>query len=146
MCFVGAWRDIFLVRDTYLISGVAAFFIAAIITNYAVGNFGAGGIYHWGFADQPVAHNIHLWNFLGMALVGLAATLIGGCPLRNCILTGEGDTDAGVTVLGYIAGAAVAHNFLLASSPKGVGTWGPLAVIIGLVFCLVVGFLMREKV
>jgi YedE family putative selenium metabolism protein len=81
-----------------------------------------------------------------MALVGLAATLIGGCPLRNCILTGEGDTDAGMTVLGYIAGAAVAHNFLLASSPKGVGTWGPLAVIIGLVFCLVVGFTMVERV
>jgi YedE family putative selenium metabolism protein len=146
MCFVGAWRDIFLVKDTYLISGVAAFFIAAIITNYAVGNFGAEGIYHWGFADQPVAHTDHLWNFLGMALVGLAATLIGGCPLRNCILTGEGDTDAGMTVLGYIAGAAVAHNFLLASSPKGVGTWGPVAVIIGLVFCLVVGFAMMERV
>jgi YedE family putative selenium metabolism protein len=146
MCFVGAWRDIFLVKDTYLISGVAAFFIAAIITNYAVGNFGAEGIYHWGFADQPVAHTDHLWNFLGMALVGLAATLIGGCPLRNCILTGEGDTDAGMTVLGYIAGAAVAHNFLLASSPKGVGTWGPVAVIIGLAFCLVVGFAMMERV
>jgi YedE family putative selenium metabolism protein len=146
MCFVGAWRDIFLVRDTYLFSGVAAFFIAAIITNYAAGNFGAGGIYHWGFADQAVAHTDHLWNFLGMALVGLAATLIGGCPLRNCILTGEGDADAGMTVLGYIAGAAVAHNFLLASSPSGTGTWGPVSVIIGLAFCLVVGFAMMERV
>ncbi len=146
MCFAGAWRDVFLVKDTYLISGVAAFFVAALITNYAVGNFGAGVIYHWGFADQPVAHTDHLWNFLGMALVGLAATLIGGCPLRNCILTGEGDTDAGITVLGYIAGAAVAHNFLLASSPAGVGTWGPLTVIIGLAFCLVVGFAMVERV
>ncbi len=145
MCFVGAWRDIFLVRDTYLISGVAAFFIAALITNYAVGNFGAGGIYHWGFADQPVAPTDHLWNFLGMALVGLAATLIGGCPLRNCILSGEGDTDAGMTVLGYFAGAAFAHNFLLASSPSGTGAWGPVAVIIGLVFCLAIGFIMMER-
>jgi YedE family putative selenium metabolism protein len=145
MCFVGAWRDIFLVKDTYLFSGVAAFFIAALVTNYAVGNFGAEGIYHWGFTDQPVAHADHLWNFLGMALVGLAATLIGGCPLRNTILTGEGDTDAAMTVLGYIAGAALAHNFLLASSPNGVGTWGPLAVILGLIFCLVVGFTMRER-
>jgi YedE family putative selenium metabolism protein len=146
MCFVGAWRDIFLVKDTYLFSGVAAFFIAALVTNYIAGNFGAGGIYHWGFTDQPIAHDNYLWNLLGMALVGLAATLIGGCPLRNLILTGEGDTDAGVTVLGYIAGAAVAHNFLLASSPAGVGTWGPLAVIIGLVFCVGIGFMMKEKV
>ena len=80
-----------------------------------------------------------------MGLLGLAATLIGGCPLRNLILSGEGDTDAGVTVLGFFAGAAFAHNFLLASSPQGTGDFGPVAVIIGLVFCLAVGFLMREK-
>ncbi len=144
MCFVGAWRDVSLVRDFYLLSGVIAFFIAALVTNYVVGNFGAAGIYHWGFASQPVAHDNHLWNFLGMGLLGLAATLIGGCPLRNLILAGEGDTDAGVTVLGFLAGAAVAHNFLLASSPNGTGAWGPLAVIIGLVFCVIVGLVMRE--
>ena len=146
MCFVGAWRDLFLVKDGYLFSGVAAFFVAAIITNYAAGNFAADSLYHWGFADQPVAHADHLWNFLGMSLVGLAATLIGGCPLRNLILAGEGDTDAGLTVLGYLVGAGFAHNFLLASSPAGVGAFGPVAVIIGLGFCLVIGFLMREKV
>ncbi len=145
MCFVGGWRDLFLVKDVYLFSGVAAFFIAVLITNYAVGNFAAEGLYHWGFVDQPIAHNDHLWNFLGMGLLGLAATLIGGCPLRNLILSGEGDTDAGVTVLGFFAGAAFAHNFLLASSPQGTGDFGPVAVIIGLVFCLAVGFLMREK-
>ena len=43
------------------------------------------------------------------------------------------------------AGAAVAHNFLAASSPTGVGTWGPVAVAIGWVFCMAIGFLMREK-
>ncbi len=145
LCFVGAWRDIFLVKDLYLISGVAAFFVAVLVTNYAAGNFAAGGLYHWGFADQPIAHSDHLWNFLSMTLLGLAATLIGGCPLRNLILSGEGNTDAGITVLGYFAGAAFAHNFLLASSPNGTGAWGPAAVIIGLAFCLAVGFLMRGK-
>ena len=145
MCFVGGWRDIFLVRDFYLFSGVIAFFVAALVTNYIAGNFTAGGIYHWGFTNQPIAHNDHLWNFFGMSLVGLGATMLGGCPLRNLILTGEGDTDAGVTVLGYFAGAAFAHNFLLASSPQGTGTWGPAAVTIGLIFCIALGFLMREK-
>ncbi|MFA5309991.1 MAG: YedE family putative selenium transporter [Dehalococcoidales bacterium] len=144
MCFVGGWRDLFLTKDTYLISGILAFFVAALITNYAAGNFGAGGIYHWGFTSEPIAHNMHLWNFLGMGLVGLAATLLGGCPLRQLILTGEGDTDAGVTILGLFAGAALAHNFSLASSGTGTGTWGPVAVIIGLVFCLFIGFFMRE--
>jgi YedE family putative selenium metabolism protein len=146
MCFVGGWRDLFLTRDTYLFSGIFAFFIAALVTNYVAGNFGSSGIYHWGFTSEPIANNVHLWNFLGMGLVGLAATLLGGCPLRQLILTGEGDTDAGVTVLGLFAGAALAHNFSLASSTTGTGTWGPAAVIIGLVFCLAVGLFMREGV
>ena len=139
MCFVGGWRDIIMVRDTYLFSGIAAFFIAALVTNFALGSV------NWGFVDQPVAHDNHLWNFLGMLLVGLTATLLGGCPLRQSVLSGEGDTDAGVTVLGLIVGAAFAHNFLLASSPEGPGAFGPIAVIAGLVFCLVIGFMMREK-
>ena len=62
------------------------------------------------------------------------------------VLSGEGDTDASVTVLGYLSGAAIAHNFLLASSGAGVGTWGPVAVILGWVFCVAIGVLMREKV
>ncbi|MGD9116095.1 MAG: YedE family putative selenium transporter [Dehalococcoidia bacterium] len=144
-CSVGAWRDIFLVKDFHLVSGIAAFLVAALATNFIVGNFGAEGIYHWGFADQPVSHTDHLWNFLGMGLLGLAATQIGGCPLRNLVLSGEGDADAGVTVLGYLAGAAIAHNFLIASSPAGVGTWGPVAVIIGWVFCISIGFFMRAR-
>jgi len=145
MCFVGGWRDLFLVGDTYLFKGIIAFFIAALVTNYAVGNFGAEGIYHWGFFNQPVAHTDHVWNFLGMMLVGLAATLIGGCPLRNLVLSGEGNNDAAMTVLGFIAGAAISHNFLLASNPKGTGLWGPVAVVIGLVVCVIIGLLMRER-
>lgn len=139
MCFVGGWRDLMMVRDTYLFSGIAAFFIGALIVNAALGYI------DWGFVGQPVAHDNHLWNFLGMALVGLAATLLGGCPLRQLILSGEGDTDAGVTVLGLIVGAAIAHNFFTTASPNGIGDNSVVAVIVGLVFCLAVGFLMRER-
>ncbi|HEU65466.1 MAG TPA: YedE-related selenium metabolism membrane protein [Chloroflexi bacterium] len=144
MCSVGAWRDLILIRDTHLFSGVVAFFIAALVSNYALGNF-SSGLYHWGFEGQYVAHTDHLWSFLGMTLVGLTATFLGGCPLRQIILSGEGDVDASTTVLGLIAGGAIAHNFLLASSPNGVSAFGPLVVVLGLVFTLTIGFLMREK-
>lgn len=146
MCFAGGIRDLFIAKDTYLFSGIAAFFVAALVTNYIAGNFGADGIYHWGFANQPIAHDNHLWNFLSLALAGLTVTMLGGCPLRQTILAGEGSADAGVTILGMLVGAGFAHNFLLASSPAGTGAWGPVAVIIGLVFCLVVGFAMMERV
>jgi len=143
-CSVGGWRDMFLVRDFHLGSGLIALLIAALITNYIAGNFAAGGIYHWGFTNQPIAHTDHLWNFLGMGLIGLAATQIGGCPFRSLIIAGEGDTDAGMTVLGLIAGAAVAHNFAIAASPAGINTWSIAAVAAGWAFCLIIGFTMRK--
>jgi uncharacterized protein len=144
MCFAGGWRDIVLVRDYYLLNGIIAFFVGALVTNYLTGDF-SSGIYHWGFENQPIAHSDHLWNFTSMVLVGLSATLLGGCPLRQMVLASEGDTDAGITFLGLAAGAAFAHNFLLASSPKGPSAFGPIAVIIGLIFCLLIGFSQMER-
>jgi hypothetical protein len=43
-----------------------------------------------------------------------------------------------------LVGAGFAHNFGTASSPNGPGLYGPLSVIVGLVFCLLVGLTMRE--
>jgi hypothetical protein len=88
---------------------------------------------------------MHIWNFAGMALAGLAFALAGGCPGRQLFLSGEGDGDAAVFVLGMIVGAGFAHNFGLASSPKGVGPHGIAAVVVGLLVCLFIGFTMRRK-
>ncbi|MCL0097726.1 YedE family putative selenium transporter [Dehalococcoidia bacterium] len=139
MCMVGGWRDLFLIKDTHLFGGIAGFFVGALLLNLILGPVS------WGFEGQPVAHTNHLWNFLGMVLVGLGSVLLGGCPLRQTILSGEGDTDAGMTVLGFFAGAAFAHNFLLASTPDGPTDFGQVAVIVGLVFAMSVGFLMRDR-
>jgi len=139
MCFVGAWRDVFLIKDVYLMSAMIATFAGALIFNLILGQF------HLGFEGQPASHTNHLWNFLGMVLVGLAATLVGGCPLRQLILSGEGDTDAGVTILGLFAGAAFAHNFGLASSGSGPSALGPLAVILSLVVTICLGLFIRVR-
>lgn len=150
-CSIGAWRDIFLVRDFHLFSGIAAFLMAALLTNYLAGNFSPQGLgYHWGLINQPIALSMthwteYLWTFLSLMLVGLAGTLLDGCPLRNLIRSGEGDTDAAVTVMGYLAGAAIAHNWQLASSPQGLNVWGSVAVGLGIVFCLIVAFLKLER-
>jgi hypothetical protein len=80
-----------------------------------------------------------------MTLAGLAFALAGGCPGRQLFLSGEGDGDAAVFVLGMIVGAGFAHNFGLASSPKGVGPHGIAAVIVGIFVCLLIGFTMRRK-
>lgn len=139
-CTIGALRDLIMVKDSHLFKGIVAFTAAAFVTNLALGQFKAG------FENQPVAHTMQLWNFLGMVLSGLAFTLAGGCPGRMFIMSGEGDSDAGIFIMGMLVGAAFAHNFSLASSGAGVGAFGIPATIIGLVFCFTVGGLFLNKV
>lgn len=137
-CTMGAFRDLILFKQVHLFSGVAALVISAGFVNLILGQFQPG------FAGQPVAHTQHVWNAMGMVLAGLAFALAGGCPGRQLFLSGEGDGDAAIFVLGMIVGAAVSHNFGLASSPAGVGPHGIAAVVIGLAVCLVIGFTMKQ--
>ena len=138
-CTMGAFRDLLLFRQTHLFLGVLSLAVAAFMTNLILKQFNPG------FANQPVAHTMSLWNFSGMVLAGLAFTLAGGCPGRQLFLAGEGDGDAAIFSLGMLFGAAFAHNFGLASSPKGVGPNGIAAVGIGLLVCVFIGFTMRKK-
>ncbi len=139
-CTIGALRDLVLAHDAYLFWGIVALLVAAAGMNYALGSF------HPGFANQPVAHTNSLWNFLGMVLSGLCFTLAGGCPGRQLIMAGEGDGDAAVFVLGMITGAAVAHNFSLASSGTGIGAFAPVGFAVGMIYCLCVGFFSRRSI
>ena len=135
LCMVGGMRDFILFRQNYLLLGFISIIVFAAVGNIATGAFKLG------FAGQPVAHTDGLWNFLGMTLVGWASVLLGGCPLRQLILAGEGNSDSSVTVAGMIVGAAVCHNFALASSAKGTTPNGHIAVIICFVFILALSLL-----
>jgi len=149
-CTMGSIRDVILVGDFHLMRGVIALLLSAFLMNLLLGQV------NFGITAQPIAHSNYLWNFLGMILAGLAFVLAGGCPGRQLILSGEGDTDAAIFVLGMITGAAFAHNFGLAAKPDavidgalkigGVSGYGMAAVVIGLLVCLIVGFTMREKI
>ncbi len=148
-CTMGAIRDTLLIRDTHLLSGIAALVIVAFAANVALGAF------HIGYSAMPVSHSNWLWNFLGMVLAGCAFALAGGCPGRQLILSGEGDGDAAVFVLGMLVGAALSHNWFLAAGPDklvdgtlqmgGPGIWGQVAVLLGLVFCVALGITARQR-
>ena len=138
-CTMGAIRDVILFKQTHLLMGLISMAVAAFIMNLVLSQFKLG------FAEQPIAHTMHIWNFAGMVLAGLAFTLAGGCPGRQLFLSGEGDGDAAVFVIGMIVGAGFAHNFGLASSGAGATSAGIIALFIGLVSCLLIGFTMREN-
>ncbi|MEF3698772.1 YedE family putative selenium transporter [Desulfolutivibrio sp.] len=138
-CTMGAFRDVILFKQSHLLLGVIALFVAAVVVNALLGQVKIG------FEGQPVAHTQQVWNFAGMLLAGLCFALAGGCPGRQLFLSGEGDGDAAVFVFGMIVGAGFAHNFGLASSPQGVGPHGVAAVFVGLAVCLYFGLTMRAK-
>lgn len=115
--------------------GVLTLLLVVIAGNMLTGKINIG------FDNQPIAHNDGLWNFLSMSLVGLSGVFITGCPRRQLANAGQGNTDAAVSVLGMLTGAAYAHNFSYVSSPAGVTENGKLVVIIGLVLTIAVGLI-----
>lgn len=153
MCFAGSIRDVILMKNFDLLSIIAALFAVVTVYSIATGNF------HLSFSGQPIAHSQHLWNILGMYVVGFAAVLAGGCPLRQLILAGQGSSDSAVTFLGMLLGAAFAHNFNLVGSaakaatatdaavPGGPAMPGKIAVIVCIVLLFVIAAtnLRRKK-
>lgn len=134
-CFIGMVKHIVLTRSFGMALGVLALIAVVAVGNVMLGKFNLG------FENQPIAHSDGLWNFLSMALVGICGVLLTGCPLRQLAAAGQGNSDAAVSALGMLVGAAVAHNFALASSPAGPTEGGKIIVIVGIVFTLIVASL-----
>ena len=121
---------------------------AAMIAAYAVVAL-LGGRFSLSF-DAPIAHGVWGWNLLGLMLVGLCGALCGGCPVRLIVLTGEGNGDAFVGLMGLVVGGALAHTLGLAAAPAiGDAVGGPafagrVAVVCLLVLVLLYAFAMRR--
>ena len=139
LCMVGGIRDAVLFKEFGLLAGFAGVLVAVLVGNAILGNL------KWGFEAQPIAHTDGLWNFLGMAVVGWGCCLLGGCPLRQLILAGEGNTDSAVTVFGMIVGGGLAHTLKIASSGKGVAANGPAATVICLVILAIISIINIRK-
>lgn len=137
-CSVGAFARAYK-GDFSMFWGVVAIIAFASIANLALGQ------YKFGFEAQPIAHNDFVWNFLGMVLAGLCFLLSEGCPGKHLVQMGTGNLHSGIFVIGMMAGAGFAHNFLLASSPAGITPYAPWAVGLGFVFAVYVGILNRAK-
>lgn len=135
-CTIGGIRDLILIGDSYLFQGLVALLVVAFVFNLILGQFHPG--------TSPIAHPYFLWNFGGMFLAGLGLVLLGGCPFRQMVMLGYGNTDAGITVLGILLGTALSHNFNLVASAAGVPANGKVAVILGIAILFVIGFFCRE--
>ena len=120
-CSVGAISKIF-ERDFSMFYGIVSIVLFASITNLVLNQ------YKFGFEGQPIAHNDMLWNFLGMTLAGLCFSLSYGCPGKHLVQMG----------------AAISHNFILASSGAGITPYAPYAVVLGFIYAIYVGFFTKK--
>ncbi len=146
LCMVGGIRDAVLFRESKLLLGFIAIFASALVCNLILNAAtGTTAYFKLGMEGQPVSHTDWFWNMLGMLLVGFGCVLLGGCPLRQLVLAGEGNSDSAITIIGLVAGAAFAHNFGLASSADGPTANGKIGVIIGIVIVAAIACLNTFK-
>jgi len=132
LCLIGGARDAVLFKDFHMLIPFAVILLVVFAGNLITGRF------NFGFANQPIAHTEWVWNILGLYLVGFSSVLLGGCPLRQLVMAGGGSSDSGVTVLGFFAGAAICHNFGLASTGEGTTANGRIAFLV----CVTVVFVI----
>ncbi len=138
LCITGGIRNLFLVGEKTLFMGVIATLFSAFIVSLVTGQF------HPGLHGQPASHLNHFWSFLAMVLVGLASTIIDGCPFRQIIKTGQGDVDAAITSFGMLLGAAIAVGWSLRATSAGPEFGGKIAVLAGLAMCLIIALNYRR--
>lgn len=143
VCFISGIRDSIMFKQFHMLYVFVMIIVSVMIVNAATGNL------KFSFEGQPIAHTEFLWNILGLFVVGLGSVLLGGCPLRQLVLTGSGNTDSAIAILGMFAGAALSHNsnLKLASSAAGTTVGGRIACILCIVVILAIGFfnIVRNK-
>lgn len=129
-CAIGAIRQAFSPGRKFALIALVLLIVGYAATSAITGNF------KFGTQGQPIAHTDALWNVLALLLVGLTGAFAGGCPVRQIVMTGEGNADAFMTVAGITVGGALAHNFGLVSSAAGPTPAGKTVVIGGIVVTL----------
>jgi uncharacterized protein len=141
MCFVGGIRDFILVRDKALLRGFWSFLLTAWIlysilfsvgvihpeasTHSSVVQISAGEIGLSTFQSSTLARIINRLfiipprlNLLALLLaiagfsVGFLSILANGCPLRQHVLTAQGNIDSLMYLLGFYS-AVIFYDFIL---------------------------------
>lgn len=126
-------------RSTGLLLSIGSFFIFALVTSLLTGQF------NFGLHGQPSSNESYGWMFLGMLMVGFGSVLIRGCPMRQLVASGQGDADAGATVMGMLVGAALVQNWGLGGTAAGTPPAAQIAVLAGIAILFGVGMLNRKR-
>ena len=140
MCFIGGWRDFFLIRDTYLLKGFISFLFTAVILFFAF--YSAGYYlknYPW-FNRPPIVISTINYNALAAQSVGDYIEVESSRDMNECELMNSPDLIIGEDI--PIPGIQIGNIKL----PYEVLLYLFAAFVIGLFATLANGCPMRQHV
>lgn len=126
-CSIGGIRDFILFRQTRLLKGYLGLIISAFVF-YLLFSFlipTAFPKFFWLIQDGNLLNAIPgapagisvaatiICMIVGGIFVGIIGTLLGGCPLRQLVMTSEGNVKSGFFVIGMLIGAVIFSAFVL---------------------------------
>lgn len=106
MCYIAGYRDYFLVRDTYILKGVAGTFLGAI-GGFTLFHFLGGQVPGFPMLLHTPGMGLRsAWLFAAVGGLGLGffGVLSGGCPYRLHVMAFEGKKTYWAYLLGFYAG------------------------------------------
>ena len=124
-CSIGGMRDLMMFKHTRLFFGYLALIGGALI-GYAIFWLiipSAFPNFYWagtqGFTPIPGAPGgLLVGSYIILAVIGgfgmgLLGVLLGGCPLRQIVMSSEGSRNSLFFVIGLIVGAVIFHAFTM---------------------------------
>lgn len=119
-CAVGGFRDYIMFRHTRLLNGFIAMLVSAFVAYLVFHAITAGAFEHfpWAFtsgllspvpgAPAELSSTAYLiLALIGGAGIGVIGVYLGGCPLRQFVMTTEGNLKSLWFVIGMAAGSVL---------------------------------------
>lgn len=111
MCFIGGFRDFFIIKDTGLLMGVLAFFVSLRLMVLLLRFFNVLVVVQPSFSSL-LWSRFFLMSFFYAVILGMATTFSGACPFRHHVRVGQGDRDSLWFITGLYCGIVLYYLIL----------------------------------
>ena len=139
-CTVAGNRDAMMFKDFSMLWGFLAVIVTVLIGNLILGKFNLSCLPISRSRIRTGSGTSSAWRWSAGAVFCSAAARFGSSSLRAKAIPTRA-----ITITGFAVGAAICHNFGLASSPQGPTVNGMVAVVAGFVILIIVGLFNRER-